>query len=251
MAKWGVQLIQVAHFSARTENLRAGSLYPLFAKEEADLVQNNKNPGPANPFTSLAAGTILEKAYQVTVQPGRVDFQVGCPDRPMSGPWAWPITQGVALFSPTVEAIIPLLDKLPKANRLAINVTLLRNVGNIAEANEMFSQSVGISNISGALDLGFQLNKQAAASVDDVTLNRIMRFTTSTVEEIEFSTASGHPTPEFRRRYVASLVLDLNTVPGAYEFDPMAASSILRDLAGHAVKLAVGGTVSSLMNDHD
>jgi len=249
MESWGLQTIQFVLFRDDVDGFKANSLFQTFAGDEADNIQNNRTITAATPFHSLASGTVDERYYQVTVQPGRVDFQVSCPDRPQSGPWAWKIKDGLLLLHKHLDKILSLQKLIGNTSRVAVPVTLLRNVGSQKEASNFIASHIGNEQFSDAIDLVFQLNRPVNSELKGVAINRLMRFTAATLQQITMQMQENGPKAigQSSARYIASCLLDINTVPTGKNFSSLEAATLLNEMVEAASMMATDGTVAALV----
>lgn len=247
MDNWGLQLVRLVLFKSDVSLFKAGSLYTQFTGEDPDHLQNNRTPNPAAPFLSLAVGEVKDAANQVVVEPGRVMFEVACPDRANAGPWAWRLRDGIERADDAIGRLTPLFPHFGAFDRLAVHINLLRNVGTAAEAGQFFAEHVEVEAIPDALDLIYQFNRRSTSKFHKQQLNRLVRFSTSSIQELQMTIQDGVPLSQVATpaRHLASLLIDVNTMPGT-RFDNEVAWKQLAELYAEAVRIAEIGTPSAL-----
>ena len=237
MDAWGIQIVLLSLFKENVEGLKAGPLYQLFTGTEADNLENNRTPSPIAPHLSIARGLIDETFYSVTVQQGRIDFQVARPDRPLSGPWAWKLAEGIKRATDARSKVLTLLRNIGATNRLAVNMTLLRNVTSAMEAAQFIADHIENPTLGDCTDILFQFNRaMPSGALANVRLNRLMRFATSALQELKFGLGSGGPQAMsmVSERHVATLMLDFNTVPSERVFTHEESGALLSELLADA-----------------
>lgn len=246
MPDMGIQTIQFVLFKTSVDGESAAAIYKRFVGAEPDNSQTNRALSPAQPFLSLAQGTLDERFYNVQVGPGRIDFIVAHPDRPSTGPWAWKFAEGLRLFDQFVDRMTnDVVPKMGNTVRLAINVTLLRNCGSIAEANDTVLERVAVPQLLGATDINLQFNRRAASTVGGHSLNRLIRFAISSTREFLIS-PTGQPSFASAERFIATFLADINTVPSGKEIDGKTGAELLVDLARHCRVIIQNASIDAL-----
>ncbi len=250
MPDLGIQNIQFVLFKTDVAGERASTLYSKFVATEPDSTQTNRSPSPAAPHLTTASGVHAERFCNVQVMPGRVDFFVTHPDRPQSGPWAWKLEEGITILEESAGSLAErVLPTFGRTVRVAVIVTLLRNCPSQTEANATILERVGIEALAGAMDIAVQFSRRSPSVVKGFTLNRLLRFATSTSRELLVSADGMAQSFASHERHLATLQVDLNTVPTGVEIDRNTAETILLDMVGRARTIARNGTIRALEED--
>jgi hypothetical protein len=131
-----------------------------------------------------------------------------------------------------------LLDARP-ANRLALNMNLVRFVATMEDAVQHYGVATGIPDIPrNATDLLYQQNIPTVHG--GRALNRLTRWGTGLIQLLQFQINSGMPLaagaqPQISRQWhTVSLTLDYNTAPVPESFPAEEAKALLRTLIGQA-----------------
>lgn len=248
MDDWGIQILQFVWFKDDAENLRASSVFRDIVGEDAENTQINKVVGPAAPFSSIASTLFDDRNHQVMIMPGRVDYAVSRPDRQSAGPWAWKLADGLKLLQMETERVAAVSEKVGSANRLALVVTLLRNVSTAEQASKFVLDRIGGAIPDNAIDLMFQMNIPKTSKVTKKRFNRLARFSSASLQEMTLTVVNGRasPTAIGPERHLASLVLDLNTPMEAIIYNSDLVAETFREFSEEAQKLASDGTSKGL-----
>ena len=247
MTDWGVQIATLVFFVPDGAAFHAAKLYEAAFGAPPENISTNKNPSAAEPHLTVAQSELDNELNTVIVQPDRVLFQCACPERRDSGPWAWPLEAGIKKLQILAEQAIPAGVALGNCRRSALNLNLLRNVAASSEAVAFISPKMGMEIPADAMDIQFQINRRLQTAVDGMGLNRVMRFSTSAVQNVEmvFNERSA-AVKRAKERQLALLLLDVNTIPTGEIIQSQQLEAIMGEIVAEGIRLAQDGTVQGL-----
>ncbi|CAD7023085.1 hypothetical protein REJC140_00088 [Pseudorhizobium endolithicum] len=247
MALWESQSVQFVWFLPDVTNVRADQIYLLVTGDEAEIVQRNKVPGPANPLLGLASGTRGARAYQVQLQPGRLDVVVS-PAETQDLDDAMPLMDTAAILADIESRAGEVSAAVGPAVRLSVVANLIKPEVDEQAATRAFldvtEYELGYSDVRDPI---LQVNRRKALQDVDVQINRVMRFGVAATQHFVFQMIpqvgmhSG-ATPISKQSFGTSLTLDFNTVPTGRLIEAVEQGIIFRQLI--AETLRVGASVS-------
>lgn len=246
MPVWAAQSFRIAWFGSGLESAGADQIFSKGFAIEPENIHRNRVPNQANPFWSKASGTLEGggKSAEVQVQPGRLDVVL------------MPVNEDPAPTLPLdtldvfLEPLATAMSAIGPAFRLAVIVEVVELVGSSEEAS-LIAQ--GLANIAkpteSITDFSYQLNnRRQFRSVKDQTMNRLVRWATSTFQIVRFSVGpEAATTPVTDLSHAASVFMDLNNVPSPRPLEPFEQLAIYKELVGEFRRLAEDPTLERLL----
>lgn len=242
MSNWGAASIQLVWFTGEARHKDASAIYELVAGEEAETVQTSRSPSPANPFLSVAAGTVSGRHMRATVQAGRIDLIV----EPVAkdGPPQFMDDTAEWMDRLVRAARDPSLD-FPTVNRLALVLNLGVSVGSYTQGFSLINEKLG-----GAIPFNdgsdFMLQVNRRAEIDDIIINRLLRFNISGIQQVQFAFGIPAVIPFSTEIYVNMFMIDVNILPTTRAIDQVEQSRIWKVLLNEAVRLREAGNLEAL-----
>jgi len=237
---WGGQQVQLVWFLANVEGVDASDVFKRVWEVEADSVQRNRIPGPANPFLSVASSRKDTVDLVVQVLPGRCDLIItsASQDESVLG----------HLFD-VETALNDVFDRLDRSGgvgqdvfRISVVATVMKPVDQYAEGAAEFFGSLGFDpEIPDASDLMFQLNSKKL--VGGVLANRIIQFSVAGLQA--FAVGQGNMSVT-SISFAARRQYDFNTIPDGTLLEQARQLPIFRALANELLTAAASGKLESL-----
>ncbi|WP_193336204.1 hypothetical protein [Devosia beringensis] len=247
MEDWLFQYAQFAWFKDEFTGAKAASVFLNVFGEEPDNTQTNRSLAPSAPFNSQASTLMDERLEQVTISPGRIDIILAHADRQQSGPWGWKLAEGVRHAERLMEKVSASTARMGELNRVAVIITLIRNLPQASDATKYLVQRSGLDLDAKAIDVQLQVNMQRPGPAGS-RMNRLMKFHTASLRDITLGVNAGQPTsPQFGpERHVAALQIDVNLAIDGKTYLPTITPSLVIELFDEARKLALSGSLSGL-----
>lgn len=246
MSDWNAVSVQVVWFSAEAHGLDANDLFATMTGAPATSTNRNSSPTPTNPRFSSALGEADGVAFEIGVQFGRVDLVV---QRPASeGQF------GPELFKNTPELLDDVATKtkrltgtVPNVNRLALVLQLGNFAGSHPKCTQLVNQSIGNAiDFEGISDLMLQVNRKfKAPAATELEMNRLLRFAVLQIQQV-FMDAARAALAGTQEVFLASFMVDLNTVPTTRVIDVAEQDRIWDTLAAEALRLRDVGSIEGL-----
>jgi len=241
MADRGVQSLASVWFTAGQPIRPVGELYQAIFDGPAASTQS-----VATANISMAMGSDGQTAVRLQLSPGRVDL-VLLPQSSPDGPT-------ISLLPDVDLAITQLKGRFEKAShiigqvlRLALVANIAHPVNSAAAANTLIRDKLGLKiPFADATDLIFQVNRHGPLStVPDCEMNRIVKWTAEAIQQITF-TAGSPFAPSMTSTDVATLMVDVNTVPTGRTFQADQQITIFDELTAEVKRLCADGTFTAL-----
>lgn len=213
---WQAQAVQLALFCQYVDGVIAQDLFTNGFGRDPDVTQRNRMISPANPFLSIAGGSVDRLNYTVQIQTGRIDVHV-TPNIPSE----FGVENLAPLFDmePVLDEMVGFVGKtvsqLPGVVRVAMVGNLMSRVDDYNAAAVAVSAMIGADVARpGISDLMFQINRKKQMTHGQV-MNRLVRVSVAEIQAVSVP-RQGEPRdviPLNRVETMASLQLDFNTVP--------------------------------------
>jgi hypothetical protein len=236
MGDWSLKSVQFSWFTSRFAELSASQLYTRLVGDEPDNFQKGNASAGALRFHSLAAG-VKDNHYQVMITPGRVDFictaaSEASPDERFVG------LDPEQTLRATLKHVVDAGAVATTANRLTVVTTLRCAASSEEEASRGAFSIAGVADtIDGSTDFAFQLNKRLTLPNTGVTINRVVKYATETVQSMVFQMGpDANSIPAGAPEYFATVQFDFNTVPMGVEYN----ESLQLELFHEIVELQAG-----------
>ncbi|MFO1104635.1 MAG: hypothetical protein U1E34_00940 [Amaricoccus sp.] len=246
MSDWNAASVQVVWFSADAHGLDASDLFATMAGAPAISTNHNSAPTPANPRFSSASGELNGVAFEIGVQFGRIDFVV---QRPASDGQIVPelFADTPALLTDTIVKVKRLTGTVPSVNRLALVLQLGNFAGSHPKCTQLVNQSIGNAvDYEGISDLMLQVNRRfKATDTTELEMNRLLRFSVLQIQQV-FLDAARATMAGTQELFMASFMVDLNTVPTTRAIDVAEQNRIWDTLAAEALRLRDVGSIEGL-----
>jgi hypothetical protein len=246
VVSWGAQAVRSAIFTSDFDGRSANELYLAGYGEQPSSFQS----APPNvPYaTSQASGFNKIGAPALAKSPGRVDLSVT--------PSQMPNQQlGTMAELPDVGSSLDLIQRasvrlcadIQKLSRVGLILELVRSANTIAQAQEYLEEVLPFPfPVREVYDLVFQYTKRAPSrSLGDTALNVVYRWSFAAVQQF-VTPAFGAVMPSFHASqpsnfFIASLHLDINTVPGSTQFEAARGEPIFREMREKIDEVRRGG----------
>jgi len=246
LVTWAAQSVRSVIFSIEFDNLRANELYVLGFKQQPSGFQSAP---PGTPFASSNA-TGHEKLGFATLQmtPGRIDLSIVPSQSQNRKPGTVPelVDLGGSLDL-IQQASTAVCAKVTKVSRLAFILDLVKSVTSQADANALLSevapQPIDPESI---FDYLLQYTKKyELRSFADIKINIVYRWAATQVQQFVLPSGFGIssiPTAP-TSFYIATVTLDVNTIPEITEIEAARADAIFRELREKIDVVRRGGPI--------
>jgi hypothetical protein len=212
----------------------------------ATSTNRNSAPTQANPRFSSASGEPNGVAFEIGVQFGRIDLVV---QRPASDGQVGPelFTDTPALLGDLIAKVKRLTGTVPNVNRLALVLQLGNFAGSHPKCTHLVNQSIGNAvNFEGISDLMLQVNRRfKAPDATELEMNRLLRFSVLQIQQV-FLDAARATMAGTQEVFMASFMVDLNTVPTTRVIEVAEQDKIWDTLAAEALRLRDVGSIEGL-----
>lgn len=233
---WRVQGVQGVVFDA-SNRMPVASAYEAFRKVATiEPAGTNTQPGMSQAFGAFRNGQLT-----VMLQPNRADFTMRPSEEGGEG--------GPPTFDDADAAIdavrFALADYIADHNpaRLGLVVNLSEGFDHIEDATRRFSEVTQIAVPEGAVDLTFGLNLKRKFGHAGWEMNRLLRWTTSTLFFLQFDANQIVSPPQQPQviKQLTNMVVDVNTTPRPIPLGSTQALGALDDLIVEAKALMEKG----------
>lgn len=241
LASWRAGSIQLVWFSASADALSSSAFYETLFGREADNVQSNRLPTGAK--ATAASGNLDNVNLQVSAQQGRIDVVV----RPLPGPLSGAITLDDA--DGRLDWLLSKLRSLtapPVSNRLALVVTYHIPATGLTQAAGVINKELNdLLAFTDSTDLSFQVNRRRPFGFNDnIVMNRLIRYSVETLQEVQF--AGNAIVSSQTEVFVATHMIDTNTVPTRREYDSADHLKIWEELFAENKRIRDVGALTAL-----
>ena len=233
MADWRILVGRVTLFPALPYDRKASELFRAVWGGEPDSFQTG--PSGAIGGASVASGSRPPHSLSVSVQPGRVDFNVGARDP--SGP----PTLDMMLMSK--DALFPVLDglveRLPdvRSNRAAFFLSLAIRGESVEAANRVIVAAVDEKyrppRLTDEEDFVLQVNTGTASRTQvDVRINVISKFSVERMQTFVFNPQAfqGPNSSPIREDTVSMISIDVNNRASLGPFELHSLRELVREM---------------------
>jgi hypothetical protein len=243
---WGASSVRSVIFSGGGLDIgRADELFLTAFNHQPSAYQTAPPGMPSG--TSQASGVDKMGAVSLQTTPGRADLSVapGQQQNQKLGAMFELVDLGGSLDL-IQRASTALCERITKISRLGLILDLVKSASDNASAKTFLSEVLPFEiPLEDLVDISLQYTKRyKLSSLNDIEINVVYRWAVSPVQQF-FLPAMGvssitGPATTF---YVASLNLDVNTVPAITEIDAARAETILREMRDKIDAVRRGGPI--------
>ncbi len=247
----GLQSLQAAWFSSGGPiKCSASELYQSIIGEPAAATQSSTAAG-----VSVATGAQGPRYLRVQSSPGRIDyFLSSAPQVPqfMAAEARSSSFDLLPNVNETIDAFVANCEKgsalVGEAIRIALVASTSQKAESSAAVSKILATRIGLSlPFDDGTDLLFQINRRKQlSSVADVEANRVVKWVGELVQQITIGPIGPDSKTLASGQHLATLSVDLNTVPTGRILSVDEQLLIFKELAVEAKRLSAASTLSAL-----
>jgi hypothetical protein len=201
MSDWGAQSFQAVWFTAPAA-MNVTAIFTGLVGANPDNV-HQQSVGVA-----IALGSDGVTQFRVQSQPGRIDyFETAVANQAIGFPLIYNLVESFAAFTRRITSGV---ESVGKANRLAVVVTLAKEIDNAGEGSlilgQLLSSEMPFSDVE---NIHFQINRRRnIPNRSDIEMNRLLTMQLQTVQQFDMIDPTS---PVLKAVEIAVISADCNT----------------------------------------